>query len=260
MDSVGRRTVVTIDPEDQEAITAENSARSKRNAAREAKQCDPDFIEEISDDESFFDEPTPQPFTPLPLPFPGNKITRAFSFLNSLTPNTAKRVVGVLSSTNMSSSVMTPSISTSTSTTNTLVFKDSDTVIMKTADTGTEIPRPIINLTKAKIHVPLTLLTLASLRKIHLDPSCVKMKKGLVLDNPKMSVMDTSTFPAESTLPADCFYEAYSNFLKMMAIVADEATIRHFVEHRDFCLSRCRDSFLARLGETVFTLPYVGTL
>jgi hypothetical protein len=92
-------------------------------------------------------------------------------------------------------------------------------------------------ITKAKIHIPLTLLTLASLRKIHLDPSCIKMKKGLILEDPKMSVMDTSTFPAESTLPADRFYEAYSNFLKMMALIADEATIKRFVEHQDFCLS-----------------------
>lgn len=29
------------------------------------------------------------------------------------------------------------------------------------------------------------------------------MKKGLVLEDPKMSVMDMSTFPAELTLSAD---------------------------------------------------------
>ncbi|KAG1876017.1 hypothetical protein C8R48DRAFT_768863 [Suillus tomentosus] len=148
--------------------------------------------------------------------------------------------IGALSNagTSTSASVTTSSVPTSSSATDMLVFRDSETVITKSEDTGTEIPRPIINLAKAKIHVPLTLLTLASLRKIHLDPSCVKMKKGLVLDDPKMSVMDTLTFPTESTLPADRFYEAYSNFLKMMALVADKATIKRFIKHRDFCLSR----------------------
>ncbi|KAG1886299.1 hypothetical protein F4604DRAFT_1918029 [Suillus subluteus] len=235
VESVGRCVTVPIDLEDLEAVIEENLARADRNVARESKRNDPNFIEEISDDELFLDEPTPEPFTPLPKPFPGNKVSQAFSFLNTLTPNTAKRVVGALTGADTSSSNVTVPSSTST---DTLVFKDSETVIMKTADTGTEIPKPILNLTKAKIHVPLTLLTLASLRKIHLDPSCVKMKKGLVLDDPKKSVMDTSTFPAELTLPADRFYEAYSNFLKMMALIADEATIRQFVEHRNFCLSR----------------------
>ncbi|KAG2159323.1 uncharacterized protein EDB93DRAFT_1099709 [Suillus bovinus] len=62
-------------------------------------------------------------------------------------------------------------------------------------------------------------------------------EKGLVLDDPKKSVMDMSTFPAELSLLTDRFYEAYSNFLKMMLLITDEAMIKHFVEHCDFCLS-----------------------
>jgi hypothetical protein len=39
------------------------------------------------------------------------------------------------------------------------------------------------------------------------------MMKGLVLDNPKLSVMDVSVgFPAETTLTGDKFYEAYRIF------------------------------------------------
>lgn len=107
----------------------------------------------------------------------------------------------------------------------------------KTADSGTKILRLILNLAKTKIYVPLMFLTLVSLQKMHLDTSCIKMTKDLVLDDLKKSVMETSTFPAESTLPAGRFYEAYSNFLKMMPLIADKATIRHFVEYHDFCLS-----------------------
>lgn len=250
VDSVGRRSSGSINLHDSEAVANENLIRAERNAAREVRREDPNYIEDVSDDESFLVDSPPLPFTPLPKPFPGNKITRAFSFLNTLTPNTAKRVVGALTgaavtstSTTIENQIQaTPSSSSvavaSSSSTEPLTFKDSETHITQSGHAGTEIPRPILNLAKAKIHVPLTLLTLAALRKIHLDPSCVKMKKGLVLDDPKKSVMDTSTFPVETSLQADHYYEAYSNFLKMMALIADAATVKRFVEHRDFCLSR----------------------
>jgi hypothetical protein len=150
-DAVGKCAAFTTDLEDHDTVLAENSARASRNAAREAKRSDPNFIEEISDDEPFLDDEVPQPFTPLPRPNPGIKMLKAFSFLSTLTPNTAKRVVSALTGADASSSstVTAPSASASTSTstsTDTLVFKDSDMVITRTADTGTEIPWPILNL------------------------------------------------------------------------------------------------------------------
>ncbi|KAG1841589.1 hypothetical protein F4604DRAFT_1690330 [Suillus subluteus] len=142
----------------------------------------------------------------VPKPFPCNKILKAFSFLNTLTPNTMKRVVGAFTGVDTSPADITVTTATSSTSAEALVFKDSDTIITKTMDTGTEILRLILNLMKAKIHVPLTLLTLTSLWKTHLDPSCVKMKKGFVLNNPKKSIMDTSTFPVEASLPVDRNY------------------------------------------------------
>ncbi|KAG1876016.1 hypothetical protein C8R48DRAFT_768862 [Suillus tomentosus] len=93
VETVGKHMTDSLDLEDLEAVVAENSVHSARNAVRESKQNNPDFIEDVSEDESLYDEPSPS--TPLPKPFPGNKIMRAFSFLNSLTLNTARRVVGV---------------------------------------------------------------------------------------------------------------------------------------------------------------------
>ncbi|KAG2088752.1 uncharacterized protein F5147DRAFT_764666 [Suillus discolor] len=52
----------------------------------------------------------------------------------------------------------------------------------------------------SKIYILLTLLTIVSLRKIYTDPLCVKMKKGLVMDDPKQTVMDTSFgFPVKTS-------------------------------------------------------------
>ncbi|KAG2053926.1 hypothetical protein BDR06DRAFT_971998 [Suillus hirtellus] len=86
-----------------------------------------------------------------------------------------------------------------------------------------EIPRPLLNLAKAKVHILLTLLMNAALWKMHEDPSCIKLKKGLVLNNPKIIIMDmTSGFPPELMITTDIFFEALSNFLKLLALVTDD--------------------------------------
>jgi hypothetical protein len=70
------------------------------------------------------------------------------------------------------------------------------------------------------------------------DPSIIKMTEGLVLDDPKLSVMDVSiSFLAEMTLTGDKFYEAYRNFLKLLRLIVDDAMVKWFKDHQDFCLS-----------------------
>ncbi|KAG2351397.1 hypothetical protein BDR07DRAFT_1386030 [Suillus spraguei] len=117
-----------------------------------------------------------------------------------------------------------------------------DAKIITSANTiltqGTEDLFEILNLAKAKVHIPLTLLTNTALWKMHEDPACVKLKKGLVLNNPKMIIMDMSSrFAPESTLTADVYFKVLSNFLKLLALVADEDTVVHFSEHHMFCMS-----------------------
>lgn len=70
-----------------------------------------------------------------------------------------------------------------------------------------------------------------------MDPSCVKMKKGIVLDDPKKSIMDSSSFPPETSLPPAQFNEASKNFINLLAHVASPLIIEHFKQHHDFCLS-----------------------
>ncbi|OAX30742.1 hypothetical protein K503DRAFT_806797 [Rhizopogon vinicolor AM-OR11-026] len=102
-------------------------------------------------------------------------------------------------------------------------FKDSDVKIATSLDSVYEIPCPIINLAKAKMHVPLTLLTHSAMDKIHTDPSCIKIKKGLILDDPKRAVLDASGFPPETSLTADEFYEASENFIQLLPHCAGPA-------------------------------------
>jgi hypothetical protein len=119
------------------------------------------------------------------------------------------------------------------------VFTEGNTRIVDGKESAFEIPCVLLNLAKSKVHIPLTLLTLSSLHKIHEDSACVKMKKGLVMNDPKLFVMDpSSSFPLESSLQPHSFYEAASNFIKLLSQVADDATVQRFTDHHDFCLSR----------------------
>ncbi|KAG2347930.1 hypothetical protein BDR05DRAFT_996259 [Suillus weaverae] len=115
-------------------------------------------------------------------------------------------------------------------------FQNNDVKIADAIENVFEILQPIINLIKAKIHIPLTLLTYESIKKIHNDPSSVKLCKGLVLDDPKHSVLDTSGFPPESSMLSADFNEAYDNFIALMELKATLEIISPFMEHRQFCL------------------------
>jgi hypothetical protein len=119
------------------------------------------------------------------------------------------------------------------------VFTEANTCIADGKVSALEIPHVLLNLTKSKVHIPLTLLTLLSLCKIHEDPACIKMKKGLVMNNPKLFIMDTSSgFPPELSLQPHFFHEVALNFIKLLSQVADDATVQCFMDHCDFCLSR----------------------
>jgi hypothetical protein len=98
-DSIGRCGSWSIDIHDSEAVANENLILAERNADREQRRENPNHIKDVSDDEFFRIDSPSLSIMSLPRPFPGNKITGAFSFLNSLTPNTAKQVIGALTGT-----------------------------------------------------------------------------------------------------------------------------------------------------------------
>ncbi|KAG1722282.1 uncharacterized protein EDB91DRAFT_1088190 [Suillus paluster] len=183
--------------------------------------------------------PTP-PSTPAPRSYATNKAVQLLNLIGSLTPST-KKLVHALS---RDPHVHVPSPSMALTTTSAaipdsdaVVFKASNTVFTKTNDRMFNIPQPILNLTKAKLHVPLTLLTSDTLWRIHANPSSIKMKKGLVLSDPKLVVMDASAgFPVETSLPADQYYEATNNFLRLMDKIANTETVKHFTDHCQFCI------------------------
>jgi len=249
--SLAKNVQKCVNLHNKDAVEAENIAHAERNLRRAHLRMNEDHIEEVSDDEPFLDESCPQEKASTAKPSVPSYIVDAVDFIGSLTPTT-KSILAVLTTKGQALTGASQAEASSSSTAaEAPVFTEANTHIVNGEVTAFEIPRVLLNLAKSKVHIPLMLLTLSSLRKIHEDPASVKMKKGLVTDDPKLFVMDTSSgFPPESSLPPHLFYEAASNFIRLLKLVADDATVQRFTDHRDFCLSRDKfgdnfDSILA---------------
>ncbi|KAG0707159.1 hypothetical protein DFH29DRAFT_995217 [Suillus ampliporus] len=218
----------TVDTEDRAAVIEENLLWAEWNAARAQLRISPMFIEIPSDDEDFLDKPKSAPSTPFAQTAVGCRMMKAAAFLSTLSP-TMRKLMSTLAGDMTSNEALAQAVTTMSSATaaKAKVFTSANTIMATGMDDLFEISCPLLNLAKAKVHVPLMLLTNTSLHKIHEDPSCVKLKKGLVLEDPKLCVMDTSNgFPPKAYLTADVFYEALSNFLKLLALIADDVTVK----------------------------------
>ncbi|KAG1855977.1 hypothetical protein F4604DRAFT_1932124 [Suillus subluteus] len=236
-----------IDFDDREAVIAENLRCSERNLLQAQQRADLNHVEVPDDDESYIEEPPTLPVTPAPTSSLAKKLARAYGYVGSLTPTTRKLVHSISGIDEPTPTVpdsrispLVPATSSPIISNDAYTFTESNTRITSSLESTYEIPRPILNLAKAKIHIPLTVLTPSALRKIHQDPSCIKMMKGLVLDDPKLSVMDaaSSGFPLETSLLADQFNEAFGNFIKLMRQIADQTIVQRFIDHRAFCTER----------------------
>ncbi|KAG2340213.1 hypothetical protein BDR05DRAFT_1002785 [Suillus weaverae] len=115
------------------------------------------------------------------------------------------------------------------------IYDDAKMKIMSSIDNVYEIPQVVVSLVNSGLHVPLMLLTAATIEKIHTDLSCITMKKGLVLSDLKKSILNTSNFPAESTLTPVEFYEAMDNFLELLKLITSHTMIEKFTTHRCVC-------------------------
>jgi hypothetical protein len=242
-------------------VVRENLLRSARNEKRASRRVDPNWIEVVSDDEEPLiftntsnDSLTLPHRTHTPTVDATNPLIHALSAINALTP-TSKAVFHTLIDNFKVSDATSKAASSSSVTQDVLTFNDSNVKIASSIESIYELPRVIINLAKARIHVPLTLLTPSAIQKIHTDPSSVKLRKGLVLDDPKQSVLDTAGFPSETNLTAEEFYEASDNFVSLINLIAGPAVVERFKQHRSFCLSRkqFKDSFPAILAFDIET-------
>ncbi|KAG1744211.1 hypothetical protein EDB19DRAFT_1827099 [Suillus lakei] len=146
-----------------------------------------------------------------------------------------RRIVGNLAIKDVGKMETVHSSVDSTASAEAKIFTSANAILAQGTEGIFKIPRSLLNLAKAKVHIPLTLLMNTALRKMHEDPSCIKLKKGLVLSDPKMMVMDTSSgFPPETTLTADVFFEASSNFLSLLKLIADNDMVVRFTNHCQF--------------------------
>ncbi|KAG1747007.1 hypothetical protein EDD22DRAFT_958267 [Suillus occidentalis] len=190
-------------------ILDENEARIRCNDARADHRATTSDV--VEDDELMLDAP-PEEFSGLPDPRPINTNTpmiNIFRDYTALTPGSRagfeSLMAKVLPSAPQAQAATTSSVvDTSTA----RAYSDDDVKLFSSFDEAFEIPRVIIDLAKSHIHVPLTLLTPSAFERIHMDPSCIKMRKGMILDDPKRSVLDAAGFPAETTLQPAEFHEA----------------------------------------------------
>ncbi|KAG1908832.1 uncharacterized protein F5891DRAFT_974136 [Suillus fuscotomentosus] len=161
--------------------TGESGQMTENEAARLARfisQTNPNYIEVLSDDEDLLEEPMSEPSTPFAQTAIGRKMTKAAAFLKTLTP-TMRKIVERITGEDVEKSMQEPSLSSSAEV---KIFTSANTILAQGMEGLFGIPRPLLNLAKAKVHIPLTLLMNAALWKMHEEPSCVKLKKGLVLN------------------------------------------------------------------------------
>jgi len=245
----------------RELVERENNARSSRNSDRaERRQATSSFV---SDDEEMLDPPGDEPrhsYGPSRPSLDNAPLINAFNVFDALTPHSRdafqQALVRKVAADKAKSQPKPPTASVNSNlAAPALAYNDDDVKMVTSIDDVYEIPRVIINLALAKMHVPLTLLTAEAMERIHTDPSCVKMKKGIVLDDPKRSIMDASSFPPEMSLPPAQFNEASKNFINLLAHVASPLIIERFKQHHDFCLSRKRfdENFQAILAFDIET-------
>ncbi|KAG0705612.1 hypothetical protein DFH29DRAFT_1067379 [Suillus ampliporus] len=214
----------TVDTEDCAAVIKENLLWAEWNTARAQLRISQMFIEIPSDDEDFLDEPESAPSIPFAQTAVGRRMMKAAAFLSTLSPMTRK-LMSTLAGDMTSNEALVQAVAEMSSATaaEVKVFTSANTIMATGTDNLFEIPCLLLNLAKAKVH----------------GPSCVKLKKGLVLEDPKLCVMDTSNgFPPEASLTANVFYKALSNFLKLLALIADDVMVKQFEDHHQFCMSR----------------------
>jgi hypothetical protein len=162
---------------DRNAVEEENIAHAECNLKRANQRLDNNHIEEVSDDEPFLNESyPPEKASTVKLSVP-SFIVDTVDYIGSLMPTT-KSILATLSARGQALTRVTQTeASNSAATSDVPVFTEANTRIVNGEVSAFEIPRILLNLAKSKVHIPLTLLTLSSLHKIHEDPACVKIKK-----------------------------------------------------------------------------------
>lgn len=224
-------------PATHKDILDENEERTKRNGLHTDRRATTE--DDVEDDEEMLDVP-PEDGLPKARPINTNTpMINLFRDYNALTPGPHAGFERLFANAMATARTAQPAVVSSA-----LVipippaYSDADVKLFSSFDNVFEILRVIINLANSHIHVPLTLLTQSAFECIHTDPLCVKMHKGMILDDPRKLVLDASGFPLETTLqPAD-FHKATENFMQLLEHVAGPTIIEQFKRHRRFCLSR----------------------
>ncbi|KAH7910108.1 hypothetical protein BJ138DRAFT_988667, partial [Hygrophoropsis aurantiaca] len=97
------------------------------------------------------------------------------------------------------------------------------------------IHNSLIDLGRASLHIPLSMHTSASTRKLFIEDSSLKRVTIHIKDNQKVFVIDRAQFPSERSLTLAEFHEAYARFLIFLETWYSKSIAERWSTHYRFC-------------------------
>ncbi|KAJ7208595.1 hypothetical protein GGX14DRAFT_365198 [Mycena pura] len=144
-----------------------------------------------------------------------------------------------------------------------LLFTDKNAATNSFRANDNTIPNAIFSLAKNGISPPLTLFLPASLARIR--SSNVKTVKHGTGESTKVTVIDVSDFPDETTMEQAVWNSTYNTFLSFMDLAAEAHIVQGFSRHYDHILSDVAvetwfpayRNFDRTIRAQFFTTPYI---
>ncbi|KAJ7135308.1 hypothetical protein C8R46DRAFT_1047970 [Mycena filopes] len=157
----------------------------------------------------------------------------------------------------------TPQDSTVTTQSSTLLFDDDSAARNTFQAHDTSIPAAVFSLARNGISPPLTLFMPTSLERIR--SSNVKTVKHGTGESTKVTVLDVSDFPAESTLDQANWATTYNTFLTFLQVAVGPRIFQSFAQHYNRILSEPKldvwfpayFAFDQKIRAQFFTKPYI---
>lgn len=158
--------------------------------------------------------------TPTPV-IPSSNLVQFTSAFTMFSPNTQNQALDLIN--NPSSSILPSKILFSVS--NELPTLPSST------DFSYGIHPFIIALTKNKVHIPLTLFTSQSTRKLHIETTSLKQNTVYNSSGSKCHILDLSQFPKESKMDTIDWHKSWQRYMIFQEIHCDLEVSARWKEH-----------------------------
>jgi hypothetical protein len=157
-----------------------------------------------------------------PLPTSDNNLVRFASAFALFSPNTQSQALNLIN--NPSSSSTLPSK---------ILFSTSHELpaLSSSTDFSYGIHPFIITLAKNKVHIPLTLFTSHSTRKLHTETTSLKQNTVYNSSGSKCHILDLSQFPEELKMDSIDWHESWQRYMVFQGTYCDPEVAARWKEH-----------------------------